>query len=309
MSDNKDIQQNEFIDIKEELKIEKQEENTISKRRKTRRIIIGGVFSFFAFIGVIAILLTGIVAATIIFDDTEERQEYAQKLSTLAIYDPLPVEDVSLIDEKILYLTGIWAAVINEDTTQFEKNEYDETLLPAIVVDSYIESIFGKGLDLIYKTFDDSGITYTFDEEKQAYIIPVTSIPTGYTIEVVEIEQSLFATEKTLIVAYLEPATSWTDIEQTSIVKYVEYVFEKQNDDYYLVAIRESNREVEENLDESQATPEPISVPESNDATPPPAAADVASEQEGTVADEGEETTEGEEVTEETTETQEEAEE
>ncbi len=293
MSDIKNTQQDELLNIKDELKVEKQEENKGSKRRKTRRIIIGGVFSFFAFIGVLAVVLTGVAAATIIFDDTEERQEYAQKLSTLAIYDPLPVEDVSLIEEKILYLSGIWAAVINEDTTQFEQNEYGETLLPAIVVDSYIESVFGKGLDLIYKTFEDSGITYIFDEEKQAYIIPVTSIPTGYTIEVEEIEQGFLATEKTLIVAYLEPATSWTDLEETEIVKYVEYVFEKQGDDYFLVAIRESDREVVvDSQDTAQATQEPIIVPEVADATPPPAAAEVASEETEEVTEEAAEETE-----------------
>ncbi len=279
MNEIKDNQKQEFINIKEELNIDKKEEKTVSKKRKTRRIIVGAIFSFFALVGVISIISMGINTTAVLLDNTEEKAEYAQKLSTLALYDPLPVEDVSLIDEKILYLSGIWAAVINEDMTQYEQNEYGETMLPAIVVDSYIESIFGPSFDLVYKTFDDAGITYIFDEEKQAYVIPVTSIPTGYTIEVAEIEQQLFASEKTLTVAYLAAATSWENLEETEIVKYVDYVFEKQNDGYFLVAIRESEKEVE-TLPTASTEPTPIPVPELTDATPPPAAADVASSEE-----------------------------
>ncbi len=296
MNQVNNTQNEEFINIKEELNINKKEENIISKKRKNRRIIIGAVFSFFAVIGVISIILTGVGITNALLDNTEEKIEYAQKLSSLAIYDPLPVEDVSLIDKKILYLSGIWAAVINEDTEQFEKNEYGETLLPAIVVDSYIESVFGQGLDLIYETFDDSGITYIFDEEKQAYIIPVTSIPTGYTIEVAEIEQGLFSTEKKLTVAYLAAATSWTDVEKTPIVKYVDYIFEKQNDDYYLVAIRESEKVVEVSAEVTPTpTTEPIPVPEGNEEELVPAAqaeAAAESETEQATEDTAEDTTE-----------------
>ncbi len=277
MNENNNNKQKEFVNIKEEFNIDKKEENTVSKRRKTRRIIIGAVFSFFALIGVLSVVLVGAGVTAILLDNSEEKAEYAQKLSSLAIYDPLPVEDVSLIDEKILYLSGIWAAVINEDMSQYEQNEYGETLLPAIVVDTYIESVFGPSLDLVYKTFEDAGITYIFDEEKQAYVIPVTSIPTGYTIEVADIDQPWFASEQTVTVAYLAAATSWTDIEETPIVKYVDYIFEKQNTGYFLVAIRESEKVVEASSS-SEVIATPVPVPEVTDATPPPAAADVSND-------------------------------
>ncbi len=260
MSD-KNINNEEVIDLKEELEKPSQKEtskdNSKSAKRKRRRIIFGGIFTSLAVIGVVSIIFSGINLTARLLDNTAEKSEYEELLSTLVMFDPLPFESVDQLDIKTIYLSGLWSAVINEDMEQFEKNEYGETYLPAIVMDSYIKSVFGN-IDISYTTFESDGVQYTFDEEKQAYIIPVTNIPTGYTPKVEDIDQELFSSEKTLLVGYIAPASSWSEVVQTQVTKYVEYIFQRQDGEYYLVAVRESDKEVE------------VIQPTQSPQTPPP---------------------------------------
>ena len=45
--------------------------------------------------------------------------------------------------------------------------------------------------------------------------------------------------------ASISPATNWNDDASGAVSKYVDYIFQKQGKEYYLVAIRESEMQVE----------------------------------------------------------------
>ena len=92
----------------------------------------------------------------------------------------------------------------------------------------------------------------TFDEEKQAYIVPATSYPQGFTPQVAKIKTSF--SEKIVTVGYISPQTSWTDSTTGTISKYVDYVFEKQDGEFYLVAVRESDMKVEASSSSSSSS-------------------------------------------------------
>ena len=71
------------------------------------------------------------------------------------------------------------------------------------------------------------------------------------SVEVAKIKKG--SGEKIVTVGYISPSTSWTDSSDGSISKYVDYIFQKQGQNYCLVAIRESEMKVEVTATESQA--------------------------------------------------------
>lgn len=226
------------------------DKNKIQKKHK-RRIGLGFVMCVLMLIGIGTIISGGVKVVTKVFDNTAEKAQYNAMLATLVISDPLPFESPDLADQDWLLSSSVWAAVMNEDMEQYEKNDFGETYLPAVEVEKYYARVFGTQYPLTHRTFADQEIEFQYDEEKQAYVIPVTSFPSGFTPEVTKIKKS--SGEKIVTVGYISPATSWTDAEAGSVSKYVDYIFQKQGQDYYLVALRESEMKVEVTTTNSQA--------------------------------------------------------
>lgn len=239
--------ENEMIDIEQ---ANKEIKNTYKANQKAslsnvrkRRIIIGAVFTVLAFVGVLSIFTGVVKIGTGLFDNSEEKQKYNNLLNTLVMYDPLPFESPEQADQNVLLASCLWSAISNEDMTQYETDEYEQTLLPAAVLDKYYSKLFGTQTKLTHGTFTDQDVEFVFNEDKQAYVIVPTSFPVGYSRQVAKIKKSFG--EKTITVGYLSPQTSWADTGERTIAKYVDYIFEKQDGEYYLVAVRESNTKVE----------------------------------------------------------------
>ena len=210
---------------------------------RNRRIITGGIFCFFALLGVLS-LVSGIFSTGVkILDNEGKKREYNSLLAPLVMYDPLPFETPDQADQKVLLASSVWAAIMNEDMTMYETDEYGQPLLPAIDVDKYFARIFGTQISLAHGTFSDQDVEFVFNEEKQAYAIPATNFPTGFAPQVEKIKTSF--TEKTVTVGYLSPSQSWADTGSGTLSKYMDYIFEKQDGQFALVAVRESNMEVE----------------------------------------------------------------
>ena len=245
----------------EKVKKEKREATQEEKirMRKSRRVFTGVIFTFLALVGVISIVMSGTKVVTKMLDNTAEKEVYNKLLTNYVMYDPLPFESYEKADKKTILLSSIWAAIMNEDMTGFETNEYGETYLPATVIDKYFVSIFGSSNKLEYISFEDQGINYEFNEDKKAYTVPVTSYPVGYIPQVDDIKTSFpTGNEKQVTVGYLyQTANSWEEVAEITLVKYVDYIFEKQDSEYILVAVRESEKQVE-----LVATPSP--KPEEN---------------------------------------------
>ena len=214
-------------------------------RNKTyrRRIITGAVFTALAFIGMLSILGGVVKTGMKIMDNSGEKQEYNSLLTTLVMYDPLPFETPDAADQRVLLASSLWAAIMNEDMTVYDSNEFGETLLPAVDVGKHFARVFGTQIQLTHGTFTDSDVEFVYDEEKRAYVIPATNFPTGFAPQVEKIKTSF--TEKVVTVGYLSPRTSWADTSERTVSKYVDYIFEKQDGSWALVAVRESEMKVE----------------------------------------------------------------
>ncbi|MBR6518713.1 MAG: hypothetical protein IKT63_03470 [Oscillospiraceae bacterium] len=214
------------------------------KSNHRRRVIIGAVMCVLMLIGMGTIIASGVGVVVKIFDNTAEKEAYNALLSTLVVADPLPFESPDQADMELLLSSSVWAAVMNEDMSKYETNDIGQTYLPAVDVDRYFAKVFGTQFVLEHDDFSDQGADFEYDEDKQAYIVPVTSLPTGFTPKVEKIKTG--KGEKIVTVGYISPATNWNDTSDGSVSKYVDYIFQKQGKDYYLVAIRdESETKVE----------------------------------------------------------------
>ncbi|MBQ6849690.1 MAG: hypothetical protein IJN77_01465 [Oscillospiraceae bacterium] len=254
MSTDKNTVKDTRLDFQQELieieKVEKERKKTYSadstkseNKVKNRRIITGAVFCLLAVIGLVS-LVSGVFNTGVkIIDNEGKKQEYNTLLAPLVMYDPLPFETPEEADQRVLLSSSVWAAIMNEDMSLYETNEFGEPLLPAIDVDKYFAKIFGTQISLAHGTFSDQDVEFKFDEEKKAYSIPATNFPTGFAPQVEKIKTSMSA--RTVTVGYLSPSTSWADTGERAISKYMDYIFEKQDSGYALVAVRESEMKVE----------------------------------------------------------------
>lgn len=222
--------------------------NVRSSRK--RRVIIGAVMCALMLVGIISIVASGVKLTAKLLDNTAEKEKYNALLTTLVVADPLPFETPDQADQTILLSSSVWAAVMNEDMEQYEKDDFGQTYLPAVEVDRYFTRIFGTQYTLTHQSFAEQEIEFTYDEEKQAYIVPITSFPTGFTPKVEKIKTG--GGEKIVTVGYISPATNWNDDASGAVSKYVDYIFQKQGGEYYLVAVRESAMQVELSADNSQ---------------------------------------------------------
>ena len=213
------------------------------KPKHRRRIVIGFVMCVLMLIGMGTIIAGGVGIAAKLLDNTAEKEHYNSLLATLVVADPLPFESPDQADMDLLLSSSVWAAVMNEDMEKYEKDDFDQTYLPAVDVDRYFARVFGTQFALEHKDFSDQEVEFEYDEDKQAYIVPVTSFPTGFTPKVEKIKTG--GGEKIVTVGYISPATNWNDTSDGSVSKYVDYIFQKQGKEYYLVAIRESEMLVE----------------------------------------------------------------
>ena len=217
--------------------------NKTIKTKQKRRVIIGAVMCLLMLVGVISIVANGVKIAAKLLDNTAEKEKYNAMLTTLVVADPLPFETPDQADQTILLSSSVWAAVMNEDMEQYEKDDFGQTYLPAVEVDRYFTKIFGTQYTLEHQSFSEQEIEFTYDEDKQAYVVPITSFPTGFTPKVEKIKTG--GGEKIVTVGYISPATNWNDDTSGAVSKYVDYIFQKQGSEYYLVAVRESAMQVE----------------------------------------------------------------
>jgi len=140
---------------------------------RTRRIVTGGVFCFLALVGLVSIITNIFSLGVKIVDNEGEKQEYNNLLTTLVVYDPLPFESPDQADQQMLLASSVWAAIMNEDMSIYETDEYGYTLLPAVDVDKYFSKVFGTGIKLEHGSFSDRDVEFEFNKDAFRFWVPL----------------------------------------------------------------------------------------------------------------------------------------
>ena len=212
--------------------------------RRFRRQTLGFVFCLLALIGAGTIVYGAVhYVHSTFFDDTEDRQAYQQLIAPLVSMDPAPFDSLENADQDMLLEAAIWAALDYEDTTKYDRNEYDSIILPTVDVERYLSRMYGPSYTVEHHSFFDLDIEFVYDASLSAYIIPITSQSGSYMPRIEQIENS--GSTRLLTVAYLQHSTLASDIvtesDAVTVSKYMEYILLRESGEYYIYAVQESD--------------------------------------------------------------------
>jgi hypothetical protein len=230
------------------------------------RQLLGLFLAALMVVGAVTILRGGVNLIARLFDDTEARQAYEDKLEGLVLFDPLPFEGIENIDDLTLREAAIWGCVYSIQETQggFDNYTHDpdteQLLLPAVEVDAYLAKLVGPQFKLTHQSFDMEDMTIEYDETLQSYRIPITGSVGYYRATVT----SLFKRSGQLhvTVGYI-PQVNTVDFTTTlsdTPTKYMDYLFERIGGDWYLTGLTESETKPESTATEAASETQTIAT-------------------------------------------------
>ena len=242
-------------------KKESKAEDLIRRHTRSRRQAVGFFLCLLALVGLVSLVFGGVRLTQRMLDDSEERKAYEQRLTYLVMLDVLPFESLQQANQSDLLESCIWAALFNEDSLLYARDESGALLLPSADVDRYAAKLFGPDYKLPHGTFESEGMTFNFNDTSLCYTIPVTGQVGNYTPQVVEISGS--GSVQRVSVGYLVPYTSATDLasnrDTSKPVKYYDYLFtQAANGNYYLTSVEESAWVAEVADPNSNTMPDPL---------------------------------------------------
>lgn len=230
---------------------------TISKEeqarnhRRRRRQLWGVLICVLVFIGAGTVIKTVKDSVVSLFDQSEEYAQYEKRLEGLVMFDPLPFDGITNMNDTTLRSAAVWGTVYDILDTEYGLSVYtrdaetDMALLPAVEVDAYLARLLGPSFKMEHHSFEIEGdMTMEFDDARQCYLIPVTSMMGSYTPKVVDIFKR--AGQLYVTVGYLAPAedADLTATVSTEPVKYMDYIFSSTNGKWYLTGLQVSDRKV-----------------------------------------------------------------
>lgn len=245
-------------------------EEQIRDSRRLARQILGAAALLLALIGLFTVLGWVVAALRTALDDSGRRASYADRLYGMVMLDPLAFDDVNSVDPGVFKQAAIWGTVyeIQKNGGSLDQYERDpdtgSAMIPKLEIDTYIANLLGPDYTVTDGSFSTDEFVYQYNEEKQCYLVPVTSSVAQYTPEVEKISTS--GGKMYVTVGYIPTTSNSTSGElsltaPTDPVKYMDYVFTRgENRTWYLSALQESEMKVE-------ATPEPSPTAAANQDT------------------------------------------
>ena len=249
------------------------EEHARLHRRRARQAL-GLLIAVLVLVGAVTVVRSGVQAVANLFDDTQQKQEYEDKLEGLVLFDPLPFDGIENIDDLTLREAAVWGCVYSIQETQGNFDNYntdpdtEQLLLPSVDVDAYLAKLVGPSFKMTHKSFEMEDMTIEFDETTQCYKIPVTGSVGTFRATVTK----LFKRDGLLhvTVGYIPTQSSDDSILNTSSdtpTKYMDYLFSRQSGSWYLTGLTDSETkpEVTDSAAPAAAS-EPMAQSDVNDA-------------------------------------------
>ena len=245
------------------------EEHARLHRRRGRQAL-GLLIAVLVVVGAVTVLQAGVHAVANLFDDTQQRQEYEDKLEGLVLFDPLPFDGIENIDDLTLREAAVWGCVYSIQETQGNFDNYntdpdtEQLLLPSVDVDAYLAKLVGPSFKMTHKSFEMEDMTIEFDETTQCYKIPVTGTVGSYRATVTK----LFKKDGLLhvTVGYIPTQSADDSILNTSSdtpTKYMDYLFSRQSGSWYLTGLTDSATKPEAS-DAAASASEPVMMADSD---------------------------------------------
>ena len=248
------------------------EEHARLHRRRARQAL-GLLVAVLVLVGAVTVVRAGVRTVANLFDDTQQRQEYEDKLAGLVLFDPVPFDGIENIDDLTLREAAVWGCVYSIQETQGGFDNYntdpdtEQLLLPSVDVDAYLAKLVGPSFKMTHKSFEMDDMTVEFDETTQCYKIPVTGSVGTYRATVTR----LFKKDGLLhvTVGYIPTQSADDSILNAASdtpTKYMDYLFSRQSGSWYLTGLTESETKPESAASSAAAQPEPMAESDVQDA-------------------------------------------
>ena len=281
------------------------EEHARLHRRRARQAL-GLLVAVLVLVGAVTVVRAGVRTVANLFDDTQQRQEYEDKLEGLVLFDPVPFDGIENIDDLTLREAAVWGCVYSIQETQGGFDNYntdpdtEQLLLPSVDVDAYLAKLVGPSFKMTHKSFEMDDMTVEFDETTQCYKIPVTGSVGTYRATVTR----LFKKDGLLhvTVGYIPTQSADDSILNASSdtpTKYMDYLFSRQSGSWYLTGLTESETKPESTAASTASEPAMMADSEVQDAIlatggETPAGSDAASSEAAAASGEADSTAESE---------------
>ena len=248
------------------------EEHARLHRRRARQAL-GLLVAVLVLVGAVTVVRAGVRTVANLFDDTQQRQEYEDKLEGLVLFDPVPFDGIENIDDLTLREAAVWGCVYSIQETQGGFDNYntdpdtEQLLLPSVDVDAYLAKLVGPSFKMTHKSFEMDDMTVEFDETTQCYKIPVTGSVGTYRATVTR----LFKKDGLLhvTVGYIPTQSADDSILNAASdtpTKYMDYLFSRQSGSWYLTGLTDSETKPESTASSADAEPVPLADSEVQDA-------------------------------------------
>ena len=248
------------------------EEHARLHRRRARQAL-GLLVAVLVLVGAVTVVRAGVRTVANLFDDTQQRQEYEDKIEGLVLFDPVPFDGIENIDDLTLREAAVWGCVYSIQETQGGFDNYntdpdtEQLLLPSVDVDAYLAKLVGPSFKMTHKSFEMDDMTVEFDETTQCYKIPVTGSVGTYRATVTR----LFKKDGLLhvTVGYIPTQSADDSILNAASdtpTKYMDYLFSRQSGSWYLTGLTDSETKPESTASSVAAEPMPLADSEVQDA-------------------------------------------
>ena len=99
------------------------EEHARLHRRRARQTL-GLLIAVLALVGIVTVVRAGVKGVATLFDDTQQKAEYEDRLEGLVLFDPLPFDGIENIDDLTLREAAVWGCVYSIQETQGSFDNY-----------------------------------------------------------------------------------------------------------------------------------------------------------------------------------------
>lgn len=175
-------------------------------------------------------------------DQTALKNEIALFLYPVVTVDPPEFASAGEIPGSVVIESAIWKIVLTGDTTNYEKLYNTYMYVPAVDVEFAARTLFGSEATITHQTVGSTGSAFSYDEERNTYLVPITPRYTAYSPSVTSI--SNVGELYTVRVDYLPPtALAIEGIKlDSSVTKTMEFTLSKSKSSMTIHSLRNTTR-------------------------------------------------------------------
>lgn len=220
--------------------------NTTAQGKKKWAFPLGLTVVILAVIGLVTVIILAINGIGSLTDNSEKFQKYETFLSPVIMNDPDPFDDVSQAKMSQLIDATIWSLMksdIDIDSYEYAEGDVSGVIVPQEDVEKQFAKIFGTDVKPVHCTVDGGTYTFTYDEARQAYIVPLTGVMPTFIPRVVSQQKkgdSIILTVGCISGDGWEQDDHGNYIEPTPS-KYLKITLRESDDGYFISAMQNTD--------------------------------------------------------------------